>query len=236
MWRVPPYDEAIELCERLIRETFHPLGMLVTGSIVRGEAGPRSDLDVWVLHDEPWRQRLQRRFAGVPAEIFINPPARVRGYFASEHADGRPCTAHMLATGEVVMAHPTLDELIGEAKDWLARPYVATPEQLLRMRYGAVDLLDDARDALTDDPASAPLLFADAVGRIVEYAFWQRGLPQPRRKRRIATLAQTDPIAAALVMRWETGDVAAVEELARHVLGIDTFFAWDSPREPSAAR
>ena len=53
----------------------------------------------YVIHAQPQRQRLQRRFHGVPAEIFVNPPHTIRGYFENEHRDGRPCTVHMFVTG-----------------------------------------------------------------------------------------------------------------------------------------
>src|SRR5687768_3080307 len=93
-----PHAEALrEAVEHAIAR-FSPVGIVAAGSIVRGAAGPTSDLDVYVLHGEPWRQRVQRRFRGVPAELFVNPPAAVRRYFETEHAARRPLTAHMLAT------------------------------------------------------------------------------------------------------------------------------------------
>ncbi len=38
-------------------------GLLLTGSVVRGEADERSDIDVYVLVDRPWRQRRTRTLA-----------------------------------------------------------------------------------------------------------------------------------------------------------------------------
>jgi hypothetical protein len=219
-----------------VRATYAPIGIVVSGSIVRGEAGPKSDLDVFVVHDEAWRVREQRRFAGVPAELFVNPPERVRRYFEREHADARPCTAHMFATGDVIgPSHPIIDDLVREARDWLARPVEATQEALVQQRYGAVDLLDDARDVIDDDPASAALLLGEAVRGIVAYAFWTRRMFQPRRKTAITELAKIDAVAATLVRTWSTSSghaaLDAVEALARQVLGVDTFFEWTSTRE-----
>jgi hypothetical protein len=235
-WRVPPYDRALAEVIAHARAAFRPLGIVVSGSIVRGEAGPTSDLDVFVVHGEPWRLREQRRFAGVPAELFVNPPAQVRRYFASEHAEGRPCTAHMFATGEVVLPHAAIDELVDEARGWLARPLAFTPAQLAGQRYIAVDLLDDARDTIQSDPAAAHLLLASAVERIIAHAFLSRGRFQPRRKRAIADLADLDPVAATLVRRFAgcagPAALAAAEELARRVLGADTFFEWSSDPDP----
>ena len=238
-WRIPPHDRAVAELEAHVRATYAPRGIVVAGSIVRGEAGPTSDLDVVVIHDEPWRLREQRRFAGIPAEIFVNPPAQIRRYFAHEHDEGRPCTAHMLATGEALPpVDPIVDELVAEARAWLARPLAIDAAALDGPRYAAVDLLDDARDVIDRDPAAAALLLGDAVCRIVEQVFWQRARFQPRRKRAVAELAALDPAAAALVRRWAAASgrdaLAAAEALARHVLGVDTFFAWSTPRDPVA--
>jgi hypothetical protein len=236
-WRVPPFDRAIAELEAYVRARWQPLGIVVSGSIVRGEAGPTSDLDVFVVHDEPWRVRDQRWFAGVPAELFVNPAARIRQYFASEHAEGRPASAHMFATGEVLgTPHPTVEELVREASAWLARPLAFTDAQLAAQRYGAIDLLDDARDVIADDPTAAHVLLGSAVSIILGYAFLARGMFRPRRKRAVSALAALDPVAGQLVQRWaaQSGPegLATVESLARHVLGVDRFFEWTSDRDP----
>jgi len=240
-WRVPPFDRAIAALEDYVRATYAPIGIVVAGSIVRGEAGPNSDLDVFVVHEQPWRLREQRRFEGVPAELFVNPVEQVRSYFASEHASGRPHTAHMFSTGEPIEPVPSvIRELVAEARDWLARPLEPPPEQLVSLSYGAVDLLDDARDIVSDDPVAASLLLAEAVRLIIAHAFWKQRRFQPRRKDAVSALAAIDPAAAGLVQRWAAssgGDaLAAVEALARHVLEEDTFFAWTSARLPVPER
>jgi predicted nucleotidyltransferase len=242
-WRVPPYDQAIAELEPYVQATWKPIGVIVAGSIVRGEGGPTSDLDVVVLHEEPWRLREQRWFAGVPTELFVNPPGRVRQAFADEHAEGWPSMAHMFVTGEVLdlpgPPHPVVAELIREAREWLARPVALSPAQLAAQRYGAVDMLDNARDVIDDDPAAAQLFLASTVTQIIACAFLGRGLFQPRRKRAIAALSEIDPAAGDLIRRWATQSgrdaLATVEQLARHVIGVDTFFAWASDRDPVIA-
>jgi hypothetical protein len=240
-WRVPPYDQAIAELEPYVQTTWKPIGVIVAGSIVRGEAGPTSDLDVVVVHEEPWRVREQRWFAGVPTELFVNPPDRIRKTFASEHAEGQPSTADMFATGEALRTppHPVVAELIREARDWLSRPVELSPAELAGRRYFAVDALDNARDMIDEDPAVVPLLLASAVNDVIAYAFLSRGRFQPRRKRAITALAEIDPTAADLIRRWAAQSgrdaLATVEQLARHVLDVDTFFAWTSDRDPVAA-
>lgn len=102
----------------------------------------------------------------------------------------------------------------------------------------AVDALDDALDVIDRDPAATRLLLAEAVRQIIEYRFWREHRFQPRRKAAITALAALDPDAASLVHRWATGDgrdaLATVQALARHALGVDSFFAWSSERDPVA--
>jgi predicted nucleotidyltransferase len=236
-WRRVPFDRAADDIVAYVKSTYAPVGIVLAGSIVRGEAGPTSDFDVFVVHDEAWRVREQRRFADVPAEIFVNPAAQVRRYFENEHGDGRPCTAHMFATGEVVMSAPVIDELVNEARAWLAKPLEVSEASLTQKRYAAVDTLDDARDVVGEDPATAALLLASVVRDIIAYAFWSRRTFQPRRKAAVHALAAIDAEAAALVRRWQWADdpreaLMTVEELAAHVLGVDTFFEWTSARDP----
>jgi hypothetical protein len=203
--------------------------MIVSGSIVRGEAGPTSDLDIVVVHREPWRVRDQKRFNGVPAELFVNPPDRIRSYFANEHRDGRPCTAHMLVTGEIVDGDDVVHALVREAHEWLAKPIAFTEAELAAKRYFIVDSLDDARDA--HDAASVALLVAEAVRNTVAYAFLARGLQQPRRKSLVHELSAIDSIAADHLRAFAASrGIEDAIALARHVIGADTFFEWTSDR------
>ncbi len=238
-WRVPPFDRAADELVAYVRANYSPLGIVISGSIVRGEAGPTSDFDVHVVHDEPWRLRDQKGFAGVPAELFVNPPAQIRRYFETEHAEGQPGTAHMFATGEPIEpVHPVITQLVREAREWLLRPVEATEPSLTQRRYGIVNLLDDARDMSDHDPAGAAMVLGAAVRDLVAYAFWQRKLFQPRPKHAIAALARIDGEAVALVRTWQTSTGSerflVVEALARHVLGVDSFFEWTSTRETVA--
>jgi len=228
MWR-----QAVGELVSYVRSTYDPSGIVLSGSLVRGEGGgPTSDLDVVIVHELAWRVRDQRRFAGVPAELFVNPPAQIRRYFANEHRDGTPCMAHMLATGEIVEpAAPVVHELVREAREWLAKPLAPTPEQLASLRYGPVDTLDDARDVA--DPAMRALLVAQAVREILAYVFWRHRRFQPRRKDLLAAVAALEPATGELAAAWAASpDLDGAARLARHVLGADTFFEWTSARDP----
>src|SRR5262252_3559240 len=102
-----PYADALRQAVAFVLVETDPVGIVATGTVIRGEAHPASDIDLYVLHDAPYRRRVQRFFAGVPTEIFINPAQAVRSYFRDEHRTGRRITAHMLATGFVVLDRRT---------------------------------------------------------------------------------------------------------------------------------
>lgn len=217
------------------RDTYDPLGVVVGGSLVRGEGGPHSDLDVVIVHRCPWRLRDQRRFGGVPAELFVNPPHALRGYFVTERAEGRPVMAHLLAHGRVMPgAEAEVLALVDEARaSWEAGP---PPFDRAAAVHGAVDLLDDARDLHGRDDAGELALLAAATQRIAEVAERAAGRWAPRRKAALATLARRDPDCARLVGAFAAAPPEArlelVAELARHVLGVDGFFSWRSAPEP----
>ena len=126
------YDMALQSAVAYILERFPVLGIIASGSIIRGNPGPTSDFDIYVIHAQPQRQRLQRRFHGVPAEIFVNPPHTIWGYFENEHRDGRPCTAHMFVTGFPILVNdPIVTALQEEARTWLQKAPTVSAQKLL---------------------------------------------------------------------------------------------------------
>ena len=68
------YASALRSAVGFIAENLEPIGIIASGTILRGNPDPASDLDIYVIHRAAKRQRIQKFFAGVPAEIFINPP------------------------------------------------------------------------------------------------------------------------------------------------------------------
>ena len=233
-----PYSTALRKAVAYGLTQCEPLGIIATGSILRGEAGPTSDWDLLLIHAEPRRRRLQRRFDGVPTELFINSPASLRSFFAEGHRTLRPSTAHMLTTGFVVLDRdPVVDELMAEAAAWLAKPPEADEHALVYRRYGVVDTLDNARDVRTVDPANARLLLNRAVDDMLTYVFWAQSRRLPRAKAFMATLTAMAPETARLAQRYfASGDLDEAldlaEQLARQTVGETGFFEWSGPWEP----
>ena len=173
---------------------YEPWGIVVSGSIVRGDPDPSSDLDLYVLHDAPWRQRVQRRFNGVPTEIFVNPEATVLGYFEEEARDGQPYTAHMLTTGVVLLAtdEARMEELLRRARACLEARPEWTDLELVRSRYEPACLVEDAVDKRDSDPELAMRLLGMGMEGAVSHWFKSRSSYQPRHKEVLAAVEAGD--------------------------------------------
>jgi predicted nucleotidyltransferase len=233
------YDAALRAAVAFIFERYSPVGVVASGTIVRGNPAPTSDLDLYVVHRRPERQRLQRYFRGLPAEIFVNPPEQVERYFAAERRGGRPITAHMLATGFVIFegqADGTLARLRALAVDELARPPIQSEADLTRDRYMVATCLEDALDVADSDPETCSLILARAVDGALCYRFRAAGRWLPRAKDLLAALSDLDPDLARLARGFHAADrhdervrlgTAAVER----GIGATGFFEWESERE-----
>ncbi|MBE2240369.1 MAG: nucleotidyltransferase domain-containing protein [Caldilineaceae bacterium] len=235
---VSPFDAALHLAVNDVMEHYRPIGIIAAGSVLRGQGGPTSDIDLYVLHHAPYRQRLQRRYAGVPFEIFINPPQQVRRYFEDEHAAARPITAHILTTGFIVLDRdPAVQTLRTEAAAWLAKLPAPSDDALLWRRYLIVDALDNARDIVDVDAACASLILGSAVSHLVEYAFLAHNQHLPRQKELLRALDALDPTAGATARAFYAATdiherLRLATTLAMQLTGAVTFFAWDSAQLP----
>ena len=213
-----------------------PLGVLVTGSIVRGNPGPASDLDIVVLHAQPWRRRIQRWLNGTPVELFFNSGAWLEHCIRDEAEHGRPVMAHMLATGTLLVdTDGQMASIVETAREVLGRGPCMSADALLRDRYAAACQVEDALDFEGVDSADGRQLLASAVEAIVNHAYWRRNQFIPRPKERLAVLAGFEPEVARLLSSAliEPSSVAlhALKQAAEQVLGTAGFFEWDSGQD-----
>ena len=221
-----------------IAASLEPAGIVAAGSIVRGEGQHGSDLDLVVLWRRAGRQRLQRRFAGVPAEIFANSNAWLRHSIRVESARGRPVMAHMLATGVVLrdedgaMAH-----LVAEAAQVLRAGPALPDDERVRLRYLAACAVEDALDLLPAADSDAVLVLRRAVDAMLDYAFLSRDRHLPPPKRRLAELRAVDTEAAVALAAALDADPrsqsAVLSAAAQRILGADGFFPWESAHDRS---
>ena len=213
-------DRLFEQLLAMLRAEFGEdlLGVLATGSRIHGTPGPTSDLDAHVIIGQPRRQRRNIALDGVEVEMFINPPFQIRRYFSSRGVD-----EHMFTFGRAIYdPHGVVAGLQAEARErWEAGP--PPLEALWMPRYFAADLLRDLEDVAAHDEATAELLIAQIVDRLIEshYQLNRRWPAKP--KRRLADLERWDAQAAQLARTALTcGPLdlrrEALDELAGHVL------------------
>jgi len=234
-----PFATALRQSVEFILSDFHPIGIVATGTIVRGTANANSDLDLYVVHTAAHRRRVQRFFNGVPAEIFVNPASAVRAYFVDEDRNGRRFTAHMIATGVVVFRDgPIMDELRTEARGWLEKKTAMSDFERVSTRYGIASRLEDALDLVDTDDVTATMLLAESVIAILEYACKAADGRIPRRKELMTMIAGRDSEIAQLAT--EFFQAASISErkrsalaLADRTIGARGFFEWDSGPGPA---
>ncbi|XAH22958.1 nucleotidyltransferase domain-containing protein [Xylophilus sp. GW821-FHT01B05] len=211
-----------------------PAAIVATGSIIRGNPGPSSDLDLVVLHDQPWRRRVQRWFNDTPVEIFFNSEQWLKHSIQTEAATGRPVMAHMLATGTLLQDDAGRMEALQDlSRNLLERGPNLTHEALQRHRYAAATQVEDALDFGDIDNPDARRLRAVAVEGLLQYEYLRRNTHLPRPKERLALLSQSAPdlaglLASALYAATAEPAAAALQKAAEQVLGTAGFFEWDS--------
>lgn len=233
-----PYRTALaQAAGYILRRYPDTLGIIASGTIVRGNPSASSDLDLYVIRTTPQRQRVQRWFHGIPAEIFVNPAHQIARYLANDHAEGRPITAHMLATGQVILDRdPVIEQLRADARDALATPFEPSDQDLLFKRYMVATKYEDARDVLESDPASARMMLGDAVHGMLHVRFWRAGAFVPRDKDLLAALLALDPACGVLAQQFYAAATLAeqlplAEQIAARTINASGFFPWESPPE-----
>jgi hypothetical protein len=236
-----PYDRALRQAVAYILSRYEVLGLLVSGTIVRGNPHPASDLDIYVVHAQPSRQRLQKFFNGVPAEMFVNPVRQIEAYMREEQAEGRPITSHMWATGFLILdRHPSIAQLRQRARVYLAQNPQYSQEYLTNQRYMAATSFEDACDIAPQDPAGASLMLSGAIMNMLQYAYLKAGRFIPRVKDLLVELDRLDPRLAALAREYcatsqSEQRLALAGEIADLTIGVRGFFEWESPLEDLSA-
>jgi hypothetical protein len=143
---------------------------------------------------------IQTFFAGIPTQIFLNPPQRIERYFAEESAEGVCITAHMLATGFLVLERdPFVGEIRGRAQVVLSQPPTISPAQLNMRRYHTASQYENALDLAESDPTAAVMLLTQAVFQMCQFYFLREGHYIPRDKDLLRCLSEHHPQLGGLV-------------------------------------
>jgi len=233
-----PYAEALrEAVCFILHHVEDVQGIIVSGTILRGNPAPSSDLDIYVIRQKPQRQRIQKFFNGVPAEIFINPAEKVREYFEQEHKAARPITAHMLTTGFTILSlSPVLDDVRQQAQDFLARQPTPGAQELTAMRYMVAARYEDAIDVATECPETTNMILDLAVYSMLQYRFRQANRHVPRDKDLLLALETLDPDLACLAREFYNAPALSTrltlaEQIADRTIETHGFFEWETAPE-----
>lgn len=232
------YTIALDKALTWVRKHFKPIGIIVTGSIIRDNPDLNSDFDIYVVHQDSFRQRIQKYFDGIPCEIFINNFKHIYDYLEQEHKDNRPVTSHMISTGKVVEGVDNLElqKLIQSANEYLLKSPALTHTQRINIRYAISTLFEDATDVKDKDTLTSTYFLNKLVSDIIDYTFLTVSIPLPRPKERIKYLAQNYPDIGKLITDYYRTEIFCNRyEIAKTLVGRSIgeygFFEWDSGQE-----
>lgn len=235
----PRHKLAMATATSFIRETFTPAGILVAGTIIRGEGHTNSDLDFAVVHDKPWRQRVQRFDEGVPVEIFVNPPGQWRKTFMGEVRNGQPSMLGIFSSG--ISIHDDggqLSGLVEQARQLLEKGPEISEEHFTNLRYALVTHFEDAVDIEQIDLDRSNAYVVNSLLQAARLRILQSRAWLPREKQLFDRLETLDPdfghslrqVFDAPRRQWVRRATPIVEQVA------DTprFFAWESEQQSVA--
>lgn len=237
----PPYRRAAQAILAEYSARPEVLAVLLTGSVTRGQAGPMSDLDVWVLTDAPERIRRSLVVDGVPVEVFYNSLAWTERYLAQ----GDVSAMNMVGYGWPAYirsdaAEPVADLQARARAAYEQGPSAPTADETGRRRNLAIDTRLDAEDVLESDPPAATLVMNNALEQLLRWYYGEHRAWMPKLKRLPTDLAGRDPALAAAVRAYLTAvDVPARYSALLSVYdlvypaghGLDQW-CWESTPEP----
>jgi predicted nucleotidyltransferase len=232
-----PFLSAFKEAVRFVFENYDGVvGVFACGSVARGAPDASSDIDLFVVRHSDLRQRVQKFFNGVPAEIFINPPRRIRRSFEDEWRSRRLIVAHLVGTGVLVWhSEPVVLELQCEARALLERsPEI--PSDLTYARYRLTTGFEDAVDKLEKDPATARLILFAVLEGLIDFAFLKSGQRVPRMKDWLLEFRRVYPELIDGLERCYRSDSIKeqfdlAEQLMNSLVGARGFFEWSSEPE-----
>jgi predicted nucleotidyltransferase len=191
------------------------LGLLFAGSAAYGTPMKTSDLDLFVLIAQPWRQRRNLVVEAVEVELFINPLGQIRKELNRSYNS----TIEMFARGKIVYdPQGLLEELASEARQIASKP-ILPPTDTYFVRYKPSDALKDTEDLMDVDPQAASLQLSVALREALEALFLREGRRPPKAKHLLQQVAEHMPDIAADARTVLDGSVPLSErvELLRSI-------------------
>lgn len=232
------YNIALDKALTWVRKEFKPIGIIVSGSIIRGNPDINSDFDIYVIHQDSFRQRIQKYFEGIPCEIFVNNLNHIYEYLEQEYKSNRPITAHIISTGRVIEGAENLEiqKLIQSSKEFLSKSPTLTETQRVFIRYAIATLFEDATDLKDSDTQTSTYFLNKLVNDIIDYTFRNNSIPLPRPKERIKYLEINYPDIGKLITDYFNAEkffnkYEIAKKLVEKTIGEVGFFEWDSGKD-----
>ncbi|WP_096156907.1 MULTISPECIES: nucleotidyltransferase domain-containing protein [Bacillus] len=137
-----PVEAAIEIVQKLFPTC---QGALLAGSIVRGDATHKSDLDIIVFDVAIENSYRESFFAnGWPVELFVHNLTSYKPFFQDDCKRGRPSLPNMVTEGIVLKGDEFIKLVKTEAQQLLnAGPEKWSEKTINIKRYFITDALDD---------------------------------------------------------------------------------------------
>jgi hypothetical protein len=138
------------------------LTSVLAGSVVRGEATERSDLDIVIIDDTVSSSYRESLYAfGWPIEVFVHNKYSYKAFFEIDCKSGRPSMPRMISEGIAIKQHLFLETLKAEANQLLGQgPEPWDIEKINIKRYFLTDMLDDFEGSTS---SSEDLFIANAL-------------------------------------------------------------------------
>lgn len=231
------YLDALKEGTKWILDNFNPTGLIATGTIIRGNPDKSSDFDMFVIHEDCFRQRIQKMFNSIPFEIFVNPPSSIIKNLNDEYKSQRQPTAHMLATGHILINKADIvDTLIVNARTNLEKKPDYDEYQANVLRYKAAVLLEDAFDIKDKDTGMVNLFISNTVQAILDWFYYKEQVFMPRQKDLLLNTEKMNPeigkcsrkIMESTLIEEKIDCLKKLADLTIETYG---FFEWESKRE-----
>lgn len=165
--------DAHEAARNFVREHYpHARAAYLGGSAASGQATATSDLDIFVLLDEPDSDISYvetTTYQGWLVETFVYSPSAAADWIEKGREERRPVLDSIIARGLALTDTEDTSELAGRSRDALnAGPAPAEQAELDSRRYALSALLDDMEGSL--DSAETYIIEADAFRAAAELA------------------------------------------------------------------
>lgn len=232
-----PFATALhEAVDYILARFENVVGIIVAGSVLRGEGDIHSDIDTYIIMESNYRQRVQKFFNGVRFELFANAPKFIEQYLIEEPKDGALISAHMISTGHIILNRSAIvDELIKKAQDSRDAKAEYTEQKLTFDRYMLADRIENGLDLRERDSFMGQIIIDSAIQGMLVYQFMKKRKWIPRYKDLLKVIRIEEPELAKLVEDYyrKTGDTRfdIAGKIADYTLGVRGFFEWESDKD-----